>query len=420
MLALLTTGCGEGGQASADDAAPTETGLPSETETASSSSAPRRGGTYRVGWESSFSFTAGLDPTAEYTAQGWSLYTLLTRKLVTYPGAPGQEGNTVVPDLATDLGLVSDDGLTWTFTLKDGIQFAPPVSREITSNDVAAAFDRIANPDIGNFGYPTYYAMITGFQDVMNGKATRISGIETPDDKTIVFHLDKPAGDFLYRIAMPAAGPLPAEVTKCFTKAGDYGRFVIATGPYMIEGSDQLDITSCDTMKPIWGFNPEKFLHLVRNPTTTRRRTRRRCARTTRIDSSSRSTRTPRHFRPSEKGDHRRHVRRRDGQADQGVHGERGPQDNLKLYPDDSIFYLAMNLTQPPFDDVHVRKAMNLVMDKTGLIRAGGGSASGEPATHILTPSLAPPTLDGYDPYATPDFAGDPAAAMEEMKQSQV
>ena len=420
MLALLTIGCGEGGQASADDAVPTETGLPSETETASSSSAPRRGGTYRVGWELSFDFTAGLDPTAEYTAYGWSLYTLLTRKLVTYPGAPGQEGITVVPDLATDLGLVSDDGLTWTFTLKDGIQFGPPVNREITSNDVAAAFDRIANPDIGNFGYPNYYTMITGFQDVMNGKATRISGIETPDDKTIVFHLDKPAGDFLYRIAMPAAGPLPAEVTKCFTKAGDYGRFVIATGPYMIEGSDQLDITSCDTMTPISGFNPEKFLHLVRNPNYDPA-----------TDSPEVRSNYPDRFEftlNSNAADIFAQVKQ--GIVDDTVAGETGKQikeytenedlqDNLKLYPDDSIFYLAMNLTQPPFDDVHVRKAMNLVMDKTGLIRAWGGSASGEPATHILTPSLAPPTLDGYDPYATPDFAGDPAAAMEEMKQSR-
>ena len=65
---------------------------------------------------------------------------------------------------------------------------------------------------------------------------------------------------------MPAAGPIPPEVTDCFTKAGDYGRFLIASGPYMIEGSDQLDITSCDTMKAISGFNPEKFLNLVRNP----------------------------------------------------------------------------------------------------------------------------------------------------------
>ena len=91
----------------------------------------------------------------------------------------------------------------------------------------------------------------------------------------------------------------------------------------------------------------------------------------------------------------------------------------IKFNPDDSNFYLSMNLTQPPFDDIHVRKAMNFVMDKTGLIRAWGGPLVGEPATHTLVPSLAPPELDGYDPYPSPDFAGDPAAAMEEMKQSK-
>ncbi len=78
-----------------------------------------------------------------------------------------------------------------------------------------------------------------------------------------------------------------------------------------------------------------------------------------------------------------------------------------------------MNLTQPPFDDVHVRKAMNLVMDKTGLIRAWGGSQIGDPATHILPPELSPPELDGYDPYPSADFAGDEDAAKEEMKQSK-
>ena len=40
-----------------------------------------------------------------------------------------------------------------------------------------------------------------------------------PDDKTIVFHLDVPIGDFDYRAAMPAAGPIPEEVAGCFTKA---------------------------------------------------------------------------------------------------------------------------------------------------------------------------------------------------------
>ena len=289
-------------------------------------------------------------------------------------------------------GQLSDDGLTYTFTLKDGIKFGPPVNREITSKDFVTAFDRIANPDIGGFGYPLYYTTITGFQDVVDGKAKTISGIEAPDDKTIVFHLDKPTGDFLYRLAMPAAGPLPEEVTKCFTKAGDYGRFGISSGPYMIEGSDQLDISSCDSMKAISGFNPEKFLHLVRNPNYDPA-----------TDSPEVRSNYPDafHFDINSNADDI-FAQVRQGIIDDTVAGETGKQikeytedpdlqDNLKLDPDASLFYLAMNLTQPPFDDVHVRKAMNLVMDKTALIRAWGGSQIGNPATHILPPELSPP-----------------------------
>ena len=262
--------------------------------------------------------------------------------------------------------------------------FGPPVNREITSQDVAAAFDRIANPDIGSFGYPNYYTPITGFQDVIDGKADTISGIETPDDKTIVFHLDKPAGDFLYRLAMPAAGPIPEEVTKCFTKAGDYGRFVIAPGPYMIEGSDQLDITSCDTMKAISGFNPEKFLHLVRNPNYDPA-----------TDSPDVRSNYPDRFEftiNSNADDIFAQVKQ--GIIDETLAGETGKQikeytenedlqDNLKSSTRTTpTFYLSMNLTQPPFDDIHVRKAMNLVMDKAALIRAWGGPVVGELATY--------------------------------------
>ena len=69
----------------------------------------------------------------------------------------------------------------------------------------------------------------------MDGKAKsageKVSGIETPDDQTIIFHLEKPTGDFLYRLSMPAAAPIPEEVAKCFKKAGDYGRYLIPRGP---------------------------------------------------------------------------------------------------------------------------------------------------------------------------------------------
>ena len=94
---------------------------------------------------------------------GWSFYNLIIRKLMSYSGTAGNAGNEIHPDLAADMPEVSDDGLTYTFTLKDGIMFGPPVSREITSADIKFGFDRLANPDIGSFGYPLYYEVIEGF-----------------------------------------------------------------------------------------------------------------------------------------------------------------------------------------------------------------------------------------------------------------
>src|SRR5436305_1993884 len=74
---------------------------------------------------------------------------------------------------------------------------------------------------------------------VANGKAKTISGITTPDNKTIVFHLTKATGDFNLRMSMPATAPIPHEVADCFEgKPGDYGRDVVSSGPYMIQGSD--------------------------------------------------------------------------------------------------------------------------------------------------------------------------------------
>lgn len=377
-----------------------------------------RGGTYRVDVETSFDFTADFDPTAEYTAIGWSFYNLIVRKLVTYRQTVGEAGNEPVPDLATDLPEISDDGLTYTFTLKDGIMFGPPVSREITAQDVKFAFDRLANPEIGSFGYPLYYEVIEGFKDVQDGKAKTVSGVEAPDDKTVVFTLTKPTGDFLFRLAMAATGPIPEEVANCFKKAGDYGRYVISSGPYMIEGSDQLDITSCDTMKPISGYNPESHLLLVRNPD---------------YDQATDDVREnfPDRF------EFRINSNNEDcfnktlaGQIEDNICSETGKQirqyttdedlkDNLKANPDDGVFYLSMNLAVPPFDDVQVRKATNLVMNKAGLLRAWGGPVVGQIGTHILPPTLAPSDLEGYDPYPSENFEGDAAAAMEEMKQSK-
>src|SRR5688500_1203377 len=61
-----------------------------------------------------------LDPQRSYFPGAWNLMRLYARTLVTYASEPGRTGE-LVPDLATDLGTVSEDGRTWTFTLKSGL-----------------------------------------------------------------------------------------------------------------------------------------------------------------------------------------------------------------------------------------------------------------------------------------------------------
>ena len=65
-----------------------------------------------------------------------------------------------------------------------------------------------------------------------------------------------PTGDFLKRMGMPATGPQPAEVTKCFEgKPGKYGQDLISTAGYMIQGIDQVNISSCAGVKPASGYD---------------------------------------------------------------------------------------------------------------------------------------------------------------------
>jgi peptide/nickel transport system substrate-binding protein len=85
----------------------------------------------------------------------------------------------------------------------------------------------------------------------------------------------------------------------------------------------------------------------------------------------------------------------------------------------DRTNYLSMNLTQPPFDDVHVRKAMNYIIDKAALQKAWGGPIPGSIATHIVPPVLYNNGLAEYNPYETANNAGDTSKASDEMKQSK-
>jgi peptide/nickel transport system substrate-binding protein len=409
-LALLTV-------VSVVGAACSNNNTPTNTNT-SAGPQVHRGGTYRTAIED-FGWTGAFDPTGEYLTTGFLMFgEMLMRPLMTYAHVKGLAGDKLYPDLAAATPEISSDGMTYTFKLKTGVKFAPPVNRAVTSHDIEYAFERInTKPLVAQYGF-YYFGVIQGMDGSAKSPAP-ISGIETPDDQTIIFHLTAPTGDFLYRLAMPATGPMPKEVASCFTKAGDYGRDVISSGPYMIRGSDKIDVSSCSAIKPMEGFDPTKKLILVRNPNYDPA-TDSKTIRENNIDGVSVTidTNTDDIFNKVETGD-------LDGSLasvpTKEILSKYLTDPALKgLYHYDSAdatSYETMNLLVPPFDDVHVRKAVNWVIDKAAIQKAAGGPTSGAIAAHIFPPSM----LDegNYDPYATPNNGGDVNKAKDEMKQSK-
>ncbi len=380
-----------------------------------------KGGTFRMQLVD-FGFTAGFDPSAEYLGSGWNTLTTMVRPLLGYRFTAGPAGLELVPDGAAALPEVSEDGLTYTFTIKDGLKFGPPVNRDVTAQDYVYAMERLGTASVGA-GYAFYYApVIEGFEAFAAGDADTISGITTPDDKTIVFKLTKPQADFTYYMAMPASGPIPPEVGKCHEGNTEYGRYVIATGPYMFEGSENLDISNCAAQKPISGFNPTRKMTLVRNPSYDPA-----------TDSPENREANPDRFEftiNTNLDDLFQRIANGEAEAsydspptsvlrDFITDPER--RERLRVNGGDRTWYLTMNLTQPPFDDIHVRKAMNLALNLEGMQRAWGGPVAGDIATNIIPDDL----LDGqlptteYQPYQKPPFDGDLEAAKAEMQQSK-
>ncbi len=238
----------------------------------------------------------------------------------------------------------------------------------------------------------------------------------------MVFHLSQPTGDFLYRLAMPATAPAPREVADCFEEAQEYGRYLVASGPYQLEGAGDLDATSCDTLEPISGYDPTRFMYFERNPSydaaTDSPEVRQALPDRFTIDINSNVDDI---FNKIEAGELEGSPNSPPSQVIARYTTDPELEDRLRVNAGDRTWYLTMNLTMPPFDDVNVRKAANLVLDKAGMLQAWGGETAGEIATHIMPPEMTggTPTNEEYDPYPSDGWSGDEEAAKEAMSASK-
>ncbi|CAN5701594.1 ABC transporter substrate-binding protein [soil metagenome] len=415
-LSLLAAACGGGGDPAAADATATDDGA-----------APAKGGTLRVALVSDVQ--EAFDPQKEYYGVAWEYdRCCLLRTLLSYNGTTTEEqGATLFPDLAAADPEISSDGLTWTFTLQKGLRYAPPLDDvEITAADFVRAMEREADPRANVGGYSFYYSVIEGFDEYADGKADLISGMRAVDDHTLAIALTEPTGDLGYRMAMPAAAPIPPNPFDERARFGvaeghdpNYGRFMVATGPYMLEGSEKLDFSApADEQEPVSGYQPGRSIVLVRNPSWDEATDPLRPAYPDRIETSIGGTSEDLALQvEAEEIDL---VLDGVPPSDQVQRYSTDPELSGRLHanPSDAVRFIEMNLANPPFDDVHVRRAVNYAIDKEGLRQLRGGPLFGELAGHIMVDSLQNNLLVDFDAYASENGAGDLEQAKAEMAQS--
>jgi peptide/nickel transport system substrate-binding protein len=198
------------------------------------------------------------DVTLHWTQEFSQLAAVTNDGLVGFRRVGGEHGAELVPDLATALPAITDDGLTYTFHLRKGVHYS--TGAPVLAGDVRRSIERtVVHPDTT----PPYYTQaIVGAQSCTDA-AIRAGGDERPDcdlrdgitanDRTgtIIFHLTEPTPDFVYQLALPNASAVPQDTPLDLPP----GATVPATGPYMFRST---------SFQPSGGARLR--LELVRNP----------------------------------------------------------------------------------------------------------------------------------------------------------
>jgi peptide/nickel transport system substrate-binding protein len=339
-----------------------------------------------------------LDPADTYYAYSFNFIRNYGRALLMFKSAPGQQGATLVPDLAESLGRSSDDSKTWTYTLRQGVKFED--GTPVTSKDVKYAVERSLDKTTFPNG-PTYFNDLLDRQGYTSPYSDPdpdklgLKAIETPDDRTIVFRLRKAFSGFDYLAQLPATMPVP----QAKDTGSKYKEHVVSTGPYMFQTNEL-----------------GKRFTMVRNP---------------HWDPATDPNRQPLPDRITvDLNVNADDVDNRliSGDLDVSIEGAGvGPSAQGRILADQDLrantdsalvarhWFTALNSDVAPLDNIHCRKAVLYAADRTGYQRAYGGATGGEIATNILPPVI--PGAKRFDLYPVPNNTGDIAKARDELAQ---
>jgi ABC-type transport system substrate-binding protein len=166
--------------------------------------APKKGGTLRL---SSPGDLDSVDPALAYFADSWWLESATCAKLYSYPDKPAPAGTQVIPEVAMGFPKVSKDGKTQTIELKRNYRFH--TGARVTAASFVAAFNRDANPKMQSpIVGAGYLSEIVGANEVIRGKARRISGVRALGPYTLQLRTTQPLHDLAARLTMPFFCPI--------------------------------------------------------------------------------------------------------------------------------------------------------------------------------------------------------------------
>jgi peptide/nickel transport system substrate-binding protein len=355
VIALTAAGCGSS----------------SPSSSSGSSTTPQSGGTFTILANSAFGVA---DPAQNYTLEEWQLLIDTHDGLTGFAKVGGVAGTKIVPDLATSIPTPTNGGKTYVFHIRRGIKFSN--GQVLKPSDFVTTFERQFTVP----GPTAFYNDIVGASACSTSGCDLSKGVVANDSAyTLTINLTAPDPEIMDQLALPFAYAVPADTSLHLTG----NNVPPGTGPYMWKS-----------------YNPNTEAVLVRNP----------------YFHVWSAVAQPNGY-PNEiiekyglqVSDEVTEVE--NGEANEVFDGDQIPADDLSTLNSPTYagqvhvntltadWYMALNTTRPPFNNLDARQAINYAANRTAYVKIAGGSSLAVPACQILPPNF--PSYTPYCPYTT-------------------
>nr|WP_248923027.1 ABC transporter substrate-binding protein [Olsenella intestinalis] len=295
------------------------------------------------------------------------------------------EDNELVPCLLKEIPTFEADGVTLHCELKPNIKFHDGTT--LTASDVKYSFERMFKPETG--GKSTYmYDLIKGAKEMLAGTATELEGLTVEDDTHFTFVLTNPMVTFVNNLGINYADIFPKDACEKAGKSWGTGTNCIGTGKYKVVSNDDTTEVVLARFDDYHDGKPaldEVHFQFVDDLNTK--------------------------MMSFKNGD----VDYCDLDASQLQQYKSDPEvkDLITQYPTLGVQFVNLNLSSEKLQDVRVRKALSLAINRDELIQSIVGGAGTVPSGWLA------PQTPGHDPNA-PAFEYDPEKAKALLAEAGV